>query len=55
MLLPLIAVLGKIDILVSNDVLSSKLDHIIVELISQSPYGVNKIVTFNGVTETWNN
>ncbi|NTV18348.1 MAG: hypothetical protein HGA83_02840 [Bacteroidales bacterium] len=48
-----IAVKGKIELFVSDDVLSSRIDHIVVELISQTSYGVNKIVTFNGVTETW--
>jgi hypothetical protein len=52
-LLPFIGVKGKIELFVSDDVLSSSIDHIVVELLSQTAYCVNKIVTFNGVTETW--
>lgn len=52
---PFIAISGKIEMLVSDDVLSSSLDHIIVEVVSQSSFGVTKIVTFNGITETWSN
>lgn len=52
---PFIAISGKIEMLVSDDVLSSSLDHIIVEVVSQTSSGVTKIVTFNGITETWSN
>ena len=50
---PFTAISGKIEMFVSDDILSSSIDHIVVELISQTSYGVKKIVTFNGVTETW--
>lgn len=50
---PFTAISGKIEMFVSDDIVSSSIDHIVVELISQTSYGVNKIVTFNGVTETW--
>lgn len=52
---PFIAIAGKIEMFVSDDILSSSLDHIIVEIISQTSSGVTKIVTFNGFTETWSN
>lgn len=50
-----ISIRGKIEIMVSDDLLSSSLDHIIVELLSQTPSGVTKIVTFNSTTEIWDN
>ena len=52
---PFIAIAGKIEMFVSDDILSSSLDHIIVEVVSQSSSGVTKIVTFNDITETWSN
>jgi len=48
-----IAIRGKIEMFVSDDIVSSSIDVIVVELLSQTSYGVNKIVTFNGITETW--
>lgn len=50
---PFTAISGKIEMFVSDNIVSSSIDHIVVELISQTSYGVKKIVTFNGVTETW--
>jgi len=49
------AISGKIEMFVSDDIVSSRIDHIVVELLSETTYGVNKIVTFNGITEIWPN